>query len=99
MLPVVENAVKHALEPNPEGATICLRSERVAEKLIVQVEDSGPGRAAVTTAGHGVGVANTRARLKASFPNQLIGFDLIPNHLGGITARFEMPARASAAET
>lgn len=94
LLPVVENAIKHAVEPNTEVTTICLRSERVAEKLVVQVEDSGPGRNSVPTSGHGIGVTNTRDRLAASYPHRQSGFDLLPNHLGGITARFEMPAVA-----
>jgi len=94
LLPMVENAIKHAVEPHADGATIRLRSERMAESLVVEVEDSGAGRSTATTSGHGVGVANTRGRLAATYPNRKVGFDLIPNHHGGITARFEMPAVA-----
>jgi LytS/YehU family sensor histidine kinase len=94
LLPVLENAIKHAVEPNPERTTIGLRCERTDDKLIVLVEDSGAGRSSHAPSGHGIGVANTRDRLSAAYPGRPVGFELLPNHSGGITARFEMPAIA-----
>ncbi|MEO6848925.1 MAG: histidine kinase [Chthoniobacterales bacterium] len=92
--PALENAIKHAIDPNPEGSTLRLRSERIGDKLVLEVEDSGAGWTLDAQKGHGVGVANIRARLAASFPGHATAFDLLPNPQGGITARCEMPVVA-----
>ncbi len=91
---VLENAIKYAIDRNAAGGTITLRAERLGEKLIIEVEDSGSGRNAEARESHGVGVANVRARLAASFPGKDVGFDLLPNQFGGITARFQLPVSA-----
>ncbi|CAN5732236.1 hypothetical protein BH09VER1_BH09VER1_39460 [soil metagenome] len=96
--PALENAIKHAVDPNPAGATIRLKAQRVGDKLIIDVEDSGAGASSGIRSGHGVGVANIGARLKASFPKASASFNLLPNQHGGITARYEIPALASQGE-
>jgi hypothetical protein len=89
--PVLENAIKYAIDRNAAGGTITLRAERLGEKLILEVEDSGAGRNAETRESHGIGVTNVRARLTAAFPGREVSFDLLPNQFGGITARFQLP--------
>ncbi len=96
--PALENAIKHAVDPNPRGATIRLKAQRVGEKLILEVEDTGAGETSGIRSGHGVGVANIGARLKASFPQASPTFSLVPNARGGITARYEMPTAAAQGE-
>ena len=65
---LVENAIKHGLEPKPEGGKLSLKAEVVHGKLQVTVADTGLGfgRAASSgkTAGTGVGLANIRERLQ-----------------------------------
>ena len=65
---LVENAIKHGLEPKPEGGKLSLKAEVVHGKLTVTVADTGLGfgRAASSgkTAGTGVGLANIRERLQ-----------------------------------
>ena len=65
---LVENAIKHGLEPKPEGGRLTLKAEVVHGKLTVTVADTGLGfgRAASSgkTAGTGVGLANIRERLQ-----------------------------------
>ena len=65
---LVENAIKHGLEPKPEGGKLSLKAEVVHGKLSVTVADTGLGfgRAATSgmTAGTGVGLANIRERLQ-----------------------------------
>ena len=65
---LVENAIKHGLEPKPEGGKLSLKAEIVHGKLTVTVADTGLGfgRAATSgkTAGTGVGLANIRERLQ-----------------------------------
>ena len=61
---LVENAIKHGLEPKPEGGTLKVRCEIVHGKLAVTVADTGLGFGRAATAGTGVGLANIRERLQ-----------------------------------
>jgi sensor histidine kinase YesM len=61
---LVENAVKHGLEPKPEGGRLSLKAEIVHGKLAVTVSDTGLGFGRAATAGTGVGLANIRERLQ-----------------------------------
>ncbi len=61
---LVENAIKHGLEPKPEGGKLSLKAEVVHGKLTVTVADTGLGFGRAATAGTGVGLANIRERLQ-----------------------------------
>ena len=61
---LVENAIKHGLEPKPEGGSLKLKAEVVHGKLSVTVTDTGLGFGRAATAGGGVGLANIRERLQ-----------------------------------
>jgi hypothetical protein len=61
---LVENAIKHGLEPKPEGGKLTVDAEVVHGKLAVTVADTGAGFGRAATAGTGVGLANIRERLK-----------------------------------
>jgi len=61
---LVENAIKHGLEPKPEGGELRLKVEIVHGKLQVVVADTGLGFGKAATAGTGVGLANIRERLQ-----------------------------------
>jgi len=61
---LVENAIKHGLEPKPEGGRLTVAAEIVHGKLEVSVADTGVGFGRAATAGTGVGLANIRERLK-----------------------------------
>ncbi len=61
---LVENAIKHGLEPKPEGGRLKLKAEVVHGKLSVTVADTGLGFGRAATAGGGVGLANIRERLQ-----------------------------------
>lgn len=61
---LVENAIKHGLEPKPEGGELSLKAEIVHGKLNVVVADTGLGFGKAATAGTGVGLANIRERLQ-----------------------------------
>ncbi len=60
---LVENAIKHGLEPKPEGGELRIRAEIVHGKLNIVVADTGLGFGKAATAGTGVGLANIRERL------------------------------------
>ncbi|MBA4175566.1 MAG: sensor histidine kinase [Leptothrix sp. (in: Bacteria)] len=61
---LVENAIKHGLEPKAEGGSLHLKAEIVHGKLQVTVADTGLGFGKAATAGTGVGLANIRERLQ-----------------------------------
>ena len=64
---LVENAIKHGLEPKPEGGALKVSAEIVHGKLVVAVADTGVGFGRAATAGTGVGLENIRERLKLLF--------------------------------
>jgi len=61
---LVENAIKHGLEPKPEGGLLRVAAEISHGKLVVSVADTGLGFGRAATAGTGVGLANIRERLQ-----------------------------------
>jgi signal transduction histidine kinase len=61
---LVENAIKHGLEPKAEGGQLSVKAEIVHGKLQVTVADTGLGFGKAATAGTGVGLANIRERLQ-----------------------------------
>lgn len=63
--PLVENAIKHGVEASAGGATIDISARREGGTLLLAVENRGAGvRDASPRPGHGIGQANTRARLE-----------------------------------
>ena len=61
---LVENAIKHGLEPKPEGGSLAVKAEIVHGKLAVTVADTGLGFGRAATAGTGIGLNNIRERLQ-----------------------------------
>jgi two-component system, LytTR family, sensor kinase len=64
--PLVENSIRHGLAPLEEGGRLEVSARRRDERLVLQVRDSGRELAlpAEVRPGGGLGLANTRARLK-----------------------------------
>jgi len=66
--PVVENAIKHGLEPKMEGGRIDVTVRREGDSLVMTVTDTGMGVAATRDPrSTGLGLANLRARLATLF--------------------------------
>ena len=61
---LVENAIKHGLEPKPEGGALRVDAEVAHGKLVVTVADTGVGFGRAATAGTGTGLNSIRERLK-----------------------------------
>ena len=61
---LVENAIKHGLEPKAEGGLLSVRAEVLHGKLAVTVADTGLGFGKAPTAGTGTGLSNIRERLQ-----------------------------------
>ena len=64
--PLVENAVKHGVERRTEGGSVVVEGSRSGDVLVLRVIDDGGADDALTqgSAGSGVGLRNTRARLE-----------------------------------
>jgi two-component system LytT family sensor kinase len=63
--PLIENSIKHGLEPRIGGGTIRLRSRVESGMLVLEVEDDGVGMAAQSdAAGNGIGLRNVRERME-----------------------------------
>jgi len=62
--PIVENAIRHGVGPRATPGVIVIRAQRAGDALHIMVRDDGPGFGAGGEHGLGLGLANTRARLK-----------------------------------
>lgn len=63
--PLVENALKHGINPAPEGGEVGLGLAKVGEDVVLWV--SNTGRPLPLVLGSGVGVGNLEARLNLAF--------------------------------
>jgi two-component system, LytTR family, sensor kinase len=96
--PLVENAIRHAIEPREAAGQLELRAVRDNGSLVLQVSDNGPGpilgakptTARVNETRTPIGLNNTRERLRKLYgENQQ--FALTANAMGGLTARLSIP--------
>ena len=91
--PIVENAMRHAVA-NSNNGRIEITAEPRNGMVQIQVKDNGPGlnveNKVFTRTGKGVGLANTRARLKHLYgPSHR--FELTNSSAGGLVVTFEIP--------
>lgn len=89
---LVENAIKHGLEPKPAGGTVVVEARELDGSLVVEVRDDGRG-IGEGTSGSGVGLRNIRERLQLEY-GAGASFSLSPNQPTGITARVVIPLDA-----
>jgi LytS/YehU family sensor histidine kinase len=89
---LVENAIKHGIGPRATGGTVSLAARHRGGSLEMEVGDDGVGFRA--RAGHGVGLANIRARLETLFASAG-SLELAANAKGGVTAIICIPLRTA----
>ncbi|MGE5337766.1 MAG: sensor histidine kinase [Gemmatimonadota bacterium] len=90
LLTLVENAIKHGLNPSPQGGTLSVRATRHPQGLVLAVADTGVGFGGTAAGGTGVGLANTRARLGALY-GDAGSLELAPNEPSGVVASVRIP--------
>jgi hypothetical protein len=90
---LVENAIKHGLEPKPEGGHLKVAAEVVHGKLAVTVADTGVGFGKAATAGTGVGLANIRERLELLYGKQAT-LAVVENQPSGTVITVTVPYRS-----
>ncbi|HEX7466259.1 MAG TPA: histidine kinase, partial [Usitatibacter sp.] len=97
MLPsLVENAIKHGLEPQREGGKVTIRATEADGTLRMSVLDTGRGFA--ETLGAGVGLANIRERLAALYGDKG-KLTLESREPHGVEAAIEVPREGTRAAT
>jgi signal transduction histidine kinase len=91
--PIVENAVRHGIAPYGCGGEIAVRAARDNERLLLTVQDSGPGileDRINASAPAGLGLANTRARLSQLYGGaQHLALENLSG--GGFRVQIELP--------
>jgi len=93
MLPsLVENAIKHGLEPQREGGTVHITASTDGGRLRLIVADTGRGFS--ETPGAGVGLANIRERLAALYGGNA-RLTIEANAPTGVVATIDVPAEGT----
>lgn len=88
--PLVENAIKYAIEPRKEGGCITINAIERSNRLILHVIDNGDGNKKTVSTGFGIGMSNTKARLDAMF-NGDYKVNITENELNGTTVTISLP--------
>ncbi|MBK7469243.1 MAG: histidine kinase [Betaproteobacteria bacterium] len=91
LMTLVENAIKHGIEPLKEGGEVRVSVQRDGARLVALIADTGAGMGA--TVGAGVGLDNIRERLKVRY-GDAAALELAANEPRGFIARMEMPCPA-----
>ena len=93
--PLIENSIKHGLEPRINGGTVTLRSRLEGDRLTIEVADDGVGignrpHTALNRSGAGIGMQNVRERLEVLYGNQA-RFNVVSNPGRGTLVSIEIP--------
>lgn len=91
LLTLVENAVRHGIDPGEEGGRIDVRAQLINGRCRAQVVDTGVGLAP-SGDGLGTGLANLRERLLLAFGGDA-RLRLVALQPHGVCAEVEFPAR------
>ena len=86
---LVENAIKHGLEPKPGGGTVWILARPVDGVVAVTVADDGRGFSA-EGGGTGIGLRNVRERLRLAYGNSA-SFAIVANFPSGVAATITVP--------
>jgi len=65
--PLLENAIKHGLDPKIEGGTVSVRASLAQGMITLEVQDNGVGLPSHTTLLDGFGLTQVRERLSSSY--------------------------------
>ena len=86
---LVENAIKHGLEPRTGGGTVWIRARADDAGVAVTVADDGEGFN-TKTSGTGIGLKNVRERLRLAY-GDAASFSIVANFPSGVAASINVP--------
>jgi sensor histidine kinase YesM len=93
--PLVENSIKHGLEPQVDGGRIDITARRVGQQLVLDVRDTGagPGAAATgTDTSGGFGLVQVRERLATVYGSRAsLTLQAAGDAEGGTLATLRLP--------
>jgi two-component system LytT family sensor kinase len=94
--PLIENSIKHGLEPRLNGGTVTLRSRLEGGRVLIEVADDGVGmgdrpNTGLRRTGAGIGMKNVQERLEVLYGNQA-RFEVVSNPGRGTQVSIEIPA-------
>jgi two-component system, LytTR family, sensor kinase len=94
--PLIENSIKHGLEPRIQGGTVTLRSRLQGDRVSIEVADDGVGITSrpdspLRRTGNGIGMQNVRERLEVLYGARA-RFTVISNPGRGTLVSIELPA-------
>jgi sensor histidine kinase YesM len=89
--PLVENAIRHGIEPHVRTGQLVLSARRMPGFVELVVRDNGAGQPAGGFTREGIGLGNTRARLMELY-GERHRFELANHPDGGLVVRVEIPA-------
>jgi two-component system LytT family sensor kinase len=95
--PLIENSIKHGLEPRIRGGTVTLRSRLNGDRVTIEVADDGVGMgnrqpSGLRRSGAGIGMKNVQERLDVLFGNSA-SFSMVSNPGRGTLVTIEIPAQ------
>jgi hypothetical protein len=97
--PLVENAIRHGIEPQVTPGVVTIASQRDGDILRVTIADTGVGLPELVgrepKPAEGIGLSNTRARLQSLYPSRH-RFTLRNAAGGGCVAELEIPFHSHA---
>jgi signal transduction histidine kinase len=94
--PLVENAVRHGIEPREEAGAIVVRVRRDGEEIELAVLDDGNGMGnGARREGNGIGLSTTRSRLAMLYGTRG-SLALSPRPEGGLACIVRLPRKESA---
>ena len=85
-------AARHGIEPHSRPGRIELRAHRQGDELTLEVQDNGDGLSGNGFAAEGVGLSNTRARLRTLY-GDAHDFELHTEPGHGLRVRLTIPFR------
>jgi two-component system LytT family sensor kinase len=98
--PLIENSIKHGLEPRISGGTVTLRSRLLDGRLIIEIEDDGvgaePGQdvtapvSGLVREGTGIGMKNVRERMEVLYGDEAT-VEMVSRPGRGTRVRLTMP--------
>jgi LytS/YehU family sensor histidine kinase len=93
LLTLVENAVRHGIDPSEEGGRIDIHVHRRGDRCVVRVSDTGAGLRQ-TGNGLGTGLSALRERLQLTFGGDA-QLRVSAQHPRGVCAELDLPARGA----